>query len=122
MWECKPVATPMDGHLVASAPGYIAPDPFRLQYQSAIGSLMYAMLGTRPDQAFSVSVLSRYSSHPDAHHWQAVKRVFRYVKGSLSLQLTFRGPLLPLRGYTDADWAGDMVNLRLSLLCWEWCH
>ena len=112
MWESKPVATPIDGKLVAPEPGYKAPDKLRTQYQSAMGSLMYAMLGTRPDFAFSVSVISRYNSNPDANHWQAVKRVFRYIKGSISLQLTFRGPLLPLNGYTDADWAGDHDTQR----------
>ncbi len=70
------------------------------------------MPGTRPDLAFSVSVISRYSSNPDVSHWQAVKQVFRYIKGSISLQLTFCGPLLPLSGYTDADWAGDHDTRR----------
>lgn len=115
MWESKPVATPMDGQLLAPKLGCIAPDQLRNQYQSAVGPLMYAMLGTRPDLAFSVSVLRRYSSNPDTHHWQAVKRVFRYIKGTISLQFTFRGPLLPVKGYTNADWAGDVDTQRSTL-------
>ncbi len=107
MWDCKPVATPMDSALVAAATDYQCTSEFRLQYQSAVGSLMYAMLGTRPDLAFAVSVISRYASNPNFLHWQAVKRIFRYLKGSLKLQLTFRGPLQVLSGFSDADWAGD---------------
>ena len=73
---------------------------------------MYAILGTRPDLAFAVSVVSQYSSKPNDSHWQAVKRIFRYIKGTLDLQLTFRGPLTALTGYTDADWAGDQDTRR----------
>lgn len=73
---------------------------------------MYAMLGTRPDLAFSVSVVSRYASNPNPRHWQAVKRIFRYIRGTLSLQLTYRGKLSNLEGYTDADCAGDYDTRR----------
>lgn len=73
---------------------------------------MYAMLGTRPDLAFSVSVVSRYGSNPNPSHWQAVKRIFRYIRGTLSLQLTYRGKFSNLQGYTDADWAGDLDTRR----------
>ena len=68
---------------------------------------MYAMLKTRPDLAFAVFVVSRYASNPNESHWSAVKRIFRYIKGTLDLQLTFHGSLLPVTGYTDADWEGD---------------
>ena len=112
MWDSKPVATPMDSSLVAAATDHQCANEFRLQYQSAVGSLMYAMLGTRPDIAFAVSVVSRHASNPDSLHWQAVKRILRYLKGSLKLQLTFRGPLQVLSGYSDADWAGDHDTRR----------
>lgn len=107
MWDSKPVATPIDSSLVAAATDYQCKNKFRLQYQSAVGLLMYAMLGTQPDIAFAVSVVSRHASNPKSPHWQAVKRIFRYLKGSLKLQLTFRRPLQVLSGYSDADWAGD---------------
>ena len=73
---------------------------------------MYAILGTRPDLAFSVSVVSRYASNPNPSHWQAVKRIFRYIRGTFSLQLTYRGEFSNLQGYTDADWAGDLDTRR----------
>lgn len=112
MWDCKAVAVPIDSVLTASSQDYQATDSFRTQYQSAVGSLMYAMLGTRPDLAFSVSVVSRYASNPNPSHWQAVKRIFRYIRGTLSLQLTYRGEFSNLQGYTDADWAGDHDTRR----------
>lgn len=91
----------------------VAPDPeFRLCYQSAVGALMYAMLTTRPDLAFAVSVVSRFSSNPVPAHWSAVKGILRYLQGTLDQQLTFRGDLTPLTGYTDADYAGDVATRR----------
>ena len=114
MWECNSMATPMDTgiKLIAADPGYICPADEKRRYQSAVGSLMYAMLGTRPDIAYAVSVVSRYASNPNQSHWQAVKRILRYLRHSLDLRLTFSGPLRPLAGYTDADWAGDKETRR----------
>lgn len=98
MLDLIPVTTPMDTSLVAATTDYLCTNEFRLQYQSAVGSLMYAMLGTRPDISFAISVVSRHASNLDSLHRQAVKRIFRYLKGSIQLQLTFRGPLQVLSG------------------------
>ncbi len=129
MWGSKLLATLMNFFLVASATDYQYANEFRLQYQSAVGWLMYAMLGTRPDIAFAVSIVSRYASNPDSLHWQAVKRIFRYLKRSLKLQLTFWEPLQVLSGYSDADWAGDydtrrstsgfVFNISSSAISWS---
>lgn len=107
MWDCKPVVVPIDTHLSVAETGYEATNTFRTQYKLAVGSLMYAMLDTRPDIAYSVSVVSRYASNPDPGHWQAVKRIFRYFYGTINLKLTYRGNLQPLTGYTNADWVGN---------------
>lgn len=113
MTDCKAAPNPMETqHLEDSPPDYQPTAGFRLQYQSAVGSLMYAMLGTRPDLAYAVSVVSRYASRPNNSHWQAVKRILRYIKGTLALELTFKGSLRALEGYTDADWAGDRDTRR----------
>ena len=81
------------------------------RYQSAIGQLMYIMLGTRPDLAYAVGKLSRFSSNPSPNHTQAVLRVFgyllRYPASSLVYQRDSNDPPLPIYGYTDADWAGE---------------
>lgn len=112
MWECKPAVVPMDIHLSIAETGYEATNTFRTQYKSAVGPLMYAMLDTRPDIAYFVSVVSRYASNPDSGHWQAVKRIFRYLRGTIDLKLTYRSNLQPLIGYTDADWASDRYTRR----------
>jgi hypothetical protein len=82
-------------------------------YQVAIGSLMYAAITTRPDISFPVQQLSQYSSNPGQEHWEAAKRVIRYLKGTRNhcLVLGGTGPLL-LTGYTDADWANDPDRRR----------
>ncbi len=114
MWDCKPLATPMDAscRLVKAPDEYTADKSLRISYQSAVGSLMYIMLGTRPDIAYSISVVSRYASNPTQTHWQAVKRIFRYLRGTHQMKLVFRGALKPLEGYTDSDWAGDQDTRR----------
>ena len=112
MWECKAAPTPMDKPPEPADPDHKASAEDCLRYQSAVGSLMYAMLGTRPDLAFAVSVVSRYASNPNEAHWQAVKRIFRYIKGTIGLKLTYRGKMDDLTGYSDADWAGDHDTRR----------
>ena len=52
-------------------------------YSSTVGSLMYAMICTRPDLSHTVSVVSRYMHNPGKDHWEAVKWILRYVKGSI---------------------------------------
>ena len=61
------------------------------------------MLGTRPDIAYAVSVVSRFSANPTTDHWLAVQRIMRYLRGTLDLELAFSGDLRPLVGYSDAD-------------------
>jgi hypothetical protein len=93
--------------------GYKASNDFKMSYQSMVGSLMYAMLGTRPDIAFSVSVVSRYASNPDDSHLKAVKDIYRYLRGTTNYELCFQGTLESLTGYTDASW-GDNTSTRRS--------
>ena len=54
----------------------------KVPYTSAVGSLMYAMMCTRPDICFAVDMVSRYQSNPGPVHWKAVKRILRYLKGT----------------------------------------
>lgn len=77
-----------------------------IPYASAIGSLMYAMVCTRPDIAHAVGVVSRFMSDPGREHWEAVKWLLRYLKGTAKVGLCFKGKDSVLRGYTDADLGG----------------
>jgi len=81
-------------------------------YTSAIGSLMYVMLCTRPDICFAVGLVSRYQSNPRQAHWQAVKRVMHYLRGTTDLVLCYQGVDFKLRGYLNTDWGGDPDESR----------
>ena len=58
-------------------------------YASAVGSLMYAMVCTRPNIAHAVGVVSRYMANPGKEHWEAVKSLLRYLRGTSSTSLCF---------------------------------
>ena len=82
-------------------------------YQSLIGTLMYAMLGTHPDIAFAVGALSKYSSNPGKAQWNEAVHVLCYLGGTKDFALVFdrsHGTNLSslILGYSDSDWAGDM--------------
>jgi hypothetical protein len=80
----------------------------QVPYRELIGSLMYLMVSTRPDLAHAVGVLSRFASNPGKRHWEAGKRVLRYLQGTKDYKLTFQGDQLDLHGYCDADFARDL--------------
>ncbi len=84
-----------------------------IPYASAIGSLMYAQVCTRPDIAYAVSVLSRFQSNPGHEHWKAAKKVMRYLKKTEGYMLTFqRTDHLEVVGYSDSDFAGCQDDLK----------
>ncbi|KAK0594571.1 hypothetical protein LWI29_027750 [Acer saccharum] len=84
----------------------------KVSYASAIGSLMYAMTCTRPDISHAVGVVSRYMSNPGKPHWEAVKWILRYLRGTTEKCLTFRRDELKLEGYVDSDFAGEVDHRR----------
>ncbi|KAK1647072.1 hypothetical protein QYE76_064877 [Lolium multiflorum] len=79
-----------------------------IPYASAVGSIMYAMLCTRPDIAHAVSLTSRYQSDPGMEHWTAVKNILKYLKRTKDMFLCYGGDQeLVVNGYTDASWNTD---------------
>ena len=84
----------------------------RVPYASAVGSLMYAMVCTRPDIAFAVGTVSRYMSNPGKEHWAAVKWILRYLKGTSSVCLRYGVGKPLLEGFTDSDMSGDVDSSR----------
>jgi hypothetical protein len=115
MEKAHPLSTPM---VVRSLD--VKNDPFRPQeddeeilgfevpYLSAIGALMYLGNCTRPDIAFSVNLLARYSSAPTRRHWNGVKHVLRYLRGTTDMGLFYpRGSNLQLVGYAYAGFLSD---------------
>ncbi|GBP36997.1 Retrovirus-related Pol polyprotein from transposon TNT 1-94 [Eumeta japonica] len=90
------------------------PDNVRLlDCKEAVGSLMFAAIVTRPDIMFAVSTVSRFLNSHDQSHWNAVKKIFKYLKGTLSFGLCFRSnENNTLESYSDADYANDPVTRR----------
>ncbi|KAH9290734.1 hypothetical protein KI387_034851, partial [Taxus chinensis] len=80
----------------------------KVPYSSAVGSLMYAMVCTRPDIAHAVGAVSRFMSDPSRDHWQAVKWILRYLRGTMETVLCYSGSDTTLCGYVDSDMAGDV--------------
>ena len=84
----------------------------KFPYASAIGSLMYAQVCTRPDIAFAVDALGRYLSNPGLNHWKAVKKVIRYLQGTKDYMLTHkRSDQLEVTGYSDFGLQGPTISL-----------
>ncbi|CAA0824451.1 Uncharacterized mitochondrial protein AtMg00810 [Striga hermonthica] len=85
-----------------------------IPYASAVGCLMNAMVCTRPDLAHAVGQVCKYMSRPGKQHWEAVKWIFRYLKGTAGHGIVFGDQRLdPLVvGYVDSDYAGDLDNRR----------
>ena len=117
MENSKPVATPMQtGTKLSKSMSPVTKEEIdemeNVPYQSAIGSLMYAMLGTRPDIAYAVGALSQYSSKPGKEHWRAVKWIMRYLRGSTDYRLQYRRGGGVIEGYSDADWANNIDDRK----------
>ena len=73
-------------------------------YASAIGSIMYAMLCTRPDVCLAISLAGRYQSDPGVDHWTAVKNILKYLKRTKDMFLIYGGEdKLVVKGYVDAS-------------------
>jgi hypothetical protein len=120
--ECSPVSTPMNpGANLSSEHSPSTPEALHMMrnipYSHAVGSLMYLALCTRPDIAYSVGVLGRFSSNPGIAHWNAVKHLFRYLKGTMDLELVYTpGDSFnlqdPFQAFSDADHGGDKTTGR----------
>ena len=127
MSECNPAHTPLESRCKFGKESH--PSVNSTIYQSLMGSLRY-LTHTRPDLMFSVGYLSRYMENPTTEHMSAVKRILRYVKGTLDLGLVYKKNEagIKLVGYSDSDYAGDPDDrksttgmaffLGNNLICW----
>lgn len=136
MSECKPVPTPADPNQKLSKEqsptNNIEATEMRetIPYKKAVGSLLYVSQGTRPDIAYAVNLASRFSNNPGKAHWTAIKRIFRYLKGTPKTKLEFSKDGNPrIEGYGDADWAnksedrrsitGSLFKLQCGPISWQ---
>jgi hypothetical protein len=87
-----------------------------VSYTTVIGSLMYAMIGMRPDIAFTVGLLGRFSANPKRCQWEAAKWVLWYLKATAVMELCYDGGDISMdmsfHGYSDTDWNGDSDTSR----------
>nr|AAZ28935.1 polyprotein [Phanerochaete chrysosporium RP-78] len=110
MADSNPVSVPMDPNTrLQKTPDAPPPD---FPYREAVGSLMYAAVGTRPDISYAVQTLSQFCERPSTAHWTALKRVLRYLKGTAEWGIIYKAPeaqTTPIEvvGYSDADWGAN---------------
>nr|GEX53361.1 zinc finger, CCHC-type [Tanacetum cinerariifolium] len=83
----------------------------QLKYSRAIGCLMYDMTSTRPDIAYVIGRLSRFTSNPSRQHWKAITRVFKYLRGTINYGLSYVGYPSVLEAYSDASWINHVEDL-----------
>ncbi|KAH9782991.1 hypothetical protein KPL71_009148 [Citrus sinensis] len=87
----------------------------RISYSSAVGSIMYAMVCTRPDVAYGIGLVSRFMGNPGKEHWEAVKWLLRYLRGTEGHEVMFgqvNNASSKVLGYVDSDFAGDLDKRR----------
>jgi hypothetical protein len=115
MEDSKPVGTPSDTNKKLATSDVNAKNDLtgKIPYQEAVGSLLYLAQCTRPDIAFAVNDVSRFNGKHSEAHWAAVKRIFRYLKGTVNLKLIFSNRKLDgLQVFSDADWGSDPDKRR----------
>ncbi|XP_040867755.1 secreted RxLR effector protein 161-like [Glycine max] len=101
-FDCKPASTPYDPSVKLFK--NIGEGIRQTEYASIIGSLRYATDYTRPDIAYVVGLLCKFTSRPSMEHWHAIERVMRYLTRTINLGLHYKRFLVVLEGYSDADW------------------
>lgn len=106
MGDCNAALTPLDVNQKISA----EMSPKEENERSEMKSVPYRneLMLSRPDICFPVNLLSRYVENPGKPHWGAVKRVLRYLKGTINFGITYGGNNDGIVGYSDADWASDL--------------
>jgi hypothetical protein len=114
MDDSKPLSTPMSKTTTLDADEDGEPVDQK-EYRSMIGSLLY-LTTTRPDIQFSVCLCARFQASPSTSHWQAVKRIFSYLRYTLDLGLWYSASSsLSLLGFSNADFAGCRVDRKSTL-------
>jgi len=120
MADCKGVTTPMESRArltigKATLPSPLSPAEQR-RYQGIVGSLMYLAVASRPDMAFTFSVLSKFNATANTENMAAAKRALRYIRYTTDLGIQYTrtesSAHTGLFGYSDADWAGDIQDRK----------
>lgn len=107
MEYCRDIATPLEPNHQVACFDEKCRKADQLEYQSLIGSPMCLGICTRPDIIHSVAKLSQKNCDPRVEHFTAAKRVLRYLKQTIDIQLRYERTGEPIKRYVDADWGGD---------------
>lgn len=112
MSQCKSVKTPLIPNLRLERSETV---DYNLPYQELIGKLMYLAINSRPDIAYSVNFMSQFNTCYNSVHWNHLKRVLRYLKGTIDYKLRFNyNKKFELVCHVDADWANDLDRKSYS--------
>ncbi|XP_070029625.1 uncharacterized mitochondrial protein AtMg00810-like [Nicotiana sylvestris] len=112
MHTCKPVRTPITSRTsLCIMDGELLSDPS--EYRSMVGALQYLTM-TRPDIAYVVNIVSQFMHAPRTTYLHCVKRIFRYLQGTIISELFLRAfsSASFILAYSDADWAGCLDSRR----------
>lgn len=113
MENSKPINTPVDVSMKLVKATDDSEKVDQAEYQSAVGSLLYLSTRTRADIAYAVGSVARFCAEPTKQHWMAVKRIMRYLNGTLELGMLYsEAEKKECVGYSDADWAGDLNDRK----------
>ena len=110
--NCKPVSSPSDVSTKLCKSDSESSPMDKREYQAAVGCLLYLSSWSRPDIAYAVNNVAKFSSNPSQEHWVGVKRIFRYLRGTSDYGLLFRKGESDFVGFSDSDWAGDTDDTR----------
>ena len=128
MQQCNPVLTPMELKEIVHNTGTCTQEDKTL-FQRMVGSVLYLANGTRPDISYAVTRLAQFASNPSEQHMLAIKRVLRYIKGTMEAKLLLATSNSNLIGYFDSSWLDNPRDRRStyglailwngSLLLWK---
>jgi len=108
-----PISTPsLPNHHLVCLP---SPEADVKHFQQALGTLMYLMLGTHPDIAYTVAALGCHTANPGTEHQHALDHLFQYLRGTLDYKLVYRCGVSggnSILGYVDADWGSDVNDCK----------
>jgi len=111
MTDCKPITTPMQPgtYLSKKMSPTTIPEKEEMKkypYRQIVGALLYSSVTSRPDITFAVNQIGRFQENPGLPHWQATKRILRYLKGTKKMKITYGKPEEGAKVFCDADLAG----------------
>ena len=122
MQDSKPISTPFPVNFKLSSSMSPSNEVERMEmsrilYASTVGSLMFAMICTRPNITQGVGAVSRNMVNPGGEHWNVVKKILRNIRGTSNAGLCYGGLDFTVRCYVGSDFVGDL-DKRKSTTCY----